>query len=84
MPPTTQRYDELQSSFLSAIRGSQAAVIDGLRVWSDIGQQLTRDLRLPTARIDLADGAPPPYQVPRLSEAGLVLSRAGRTGEVPR
>ena len=55
MPPTTQRYDELQSSFLSAIRGSQAAVIDGLRVWSDIGQQLTRDLRLPTARIDLAD-----------------------------
>jgi hypothetical protein len=55
MPTTTQRYDDVQSSFLSAVRGSQAAVIDGLRVWSDIGQQLTRDLRLPIARIDLAD-----------------------------
>jgi hypothetical protein len=55
MPPTTKRYDDAQSTFLSAIRGSQAAVIDGLRVWSEIGQQLTRDLRLPIARIDLAD-----------------------------
>jgi hypothetical protein len=55
MPTTTQRYDDVQSSFLSAVRGSQAAVIDGLRVWSDIGQQLTRELRLPIARIDLAD-----------------------------
>jgi hypothetical protein len=53
--PTAQRYDHPQSLFLNAIRGSQAAVIDGLRVWSDIGQQLTRDLRLPSARIDLAD-----------------------------
>jgi len=55
MPPTTKRYDDPQSAFLSAVRGSQAAVIDGLRVWSEIGQQLTRDLRLPIARIDLAD-----------------------------
>jgi hypothetical protein len=55
MSPTTKRYDAAQSTFLSAIRGSQAAVIDGLRVWSEIGQQLTRDLRLPIARIDLAD-----------------------------
>jgi hypothetical protein len=55
MPTTTQRYDDVQSSFLHAVRGSQAAVIDGLRVWSDIGQQLTRELRLPIARIDLAD-----------------------------
>jgi hypothetical protein len=53
--PTTQRDNHPQSSFLSAVRESQAAVIDVLRVWSDIGQQLTRDLRLPIARIDLAD-----------------------------
>jgi Rho termination factor, N-terminal domain len=50
--PTTRDYGP-QSSFLSAVRESQAAVIDVLRVWSDIGQQLTRDLRLPVARIDL-------------------------------
>src|SRR4029450_9595703 len=52
--PTTRDYGP-QSPFLSAVRESQAAVIDVLRVWSDIGQQLTRDLRPPIARIDLAD-----------------------------
>jgi Rho termination factor, N-terminal domain len=54
--PTPQRDNDPQSSILSAVREGQAAVIDVLRVWSDIGQQLTRDLRLPIARIDL-DGA---------------------------
>jgi hypothetical protein len=53
MPTTPQRDNDPQSSLLSAIREGQAAVIDVLRVWSDIGQQLTRDLRLPIARIDL-------------------------------
>jgi len=51
----TQRNNHPQSPFLSAVRESQAAVIDVLRVWSDIGQQLTRDLKLPIARIDLTD-----------------------------
>jgi hypothetical protein len=55
MPTTTQPDNDPQSSFLSAIREGQAAVIDVLRTWSDIGQQLTRDLRLPVARIDLDD-----------------------------
>jgi hypothetical protein len=55
MPTTTQRDTDPQNSFLSAVRESQAAVIDVLRVWTDIGQQLTRDLRPPIARIDLAD-----------------------------
>jgi hypothetical protein len=55
MPTTTQRDHDPRSSFLSVVRESQAAVIDVLRVWSDIGQQLTRDLRPPIARIDLAD-----------------------------
>ena len=53
MPTTTRRDDDPRTSFLSAVRESQAAVIDVLRIWSDIGQQLTRDLRLPIARIDL-------------------------------
>src|SRR5215216_4647582 len=52
--PTTRDYSP-QNSFLSAVRESQAAVIDMLRTWSDIGQQLTRDLRLPVARVDLAE-----------------------------
>ena len=55
MPTTSQRDKDLQRSFLNAVRESQAAVLDVLQVWSDIGQRLTRDLRLPIARIDLAD-----------------------------
>jgi hypothetical protein len=52
MPTTTQRDNDPRSSFLSAVREGQAAVIDVIRVWADIGQQLTRDLKLPIARID--------------------------------
>ena len=55
MPTTPQRDNGPQSSFLGVVRESQAAVIDVLRVWSDIGQQLTRDLRLPIARVELAE-----------------------------
>ena len=55
--PTTQPDNAPESSFLSAVRESQAAVIDVLRAWTDIGQQVTRDLRLPVARIDLAPTA---------------------------
>jgi hypothetical protein len=55
MPTTTRRDNDRQNSSLSAVRESQAAGIDVLRVWSDIGERLTRDLRLPIARVDLAD-----------------------------
>ena len=51
--PTTQPDNHPQSSLLSAVRESQAAVIDVIHAWTDITQQLTRDLRLPIARIDL-------------------------------
>jgi Rho termination factor, N-terminal domain len=51
--PTTQPDNDLQSTLLSAVRESQAAVIDVLHAWTDITQQLTRDLRLPVPRIDL-------------------------------
>ena len=78
--PTTQRYDDPQSSFLSAIRVGQAAVIDGLRVWSDIGQRLTRDLRLPIARTDLADAIDRAFDVAEQTLAAqrqLALTLAG-------
>jgi hypothetical protein len=51
----THRDNDPQSSLLSAVRESQAAVLDVIRVWSDIGQQVTRDLQFPIARIDLTD-----------------------------
>jgi hypothetical protein len=51
--PTTQPDNDPQSSLLSAVRESQAAVIDVIHAWTDIAEQLTRDLRLPIARIDL-------------------------------
>jgi hypothetical protein len=63
MPTTTQRDNDPQSSSLSAIREGQAAVIDVLRVWADIGQQLTRDLRLPVARIDLTEAVDRAFDV---------------------
>ena len=63
MPTTTQRDHDPKSSFLSVVRESQAAVIDVLRVWSDIGQQLTRDLRLPVARIDLKEAVDRAFDV---------------------
>jgi hypothetical protein len=51
--PTTQPANDPQSTLLSAVRESQAAVIDVIHAWTDIAQQLTRDLRLPIPRIDL-------------------------------
>jgi hypothetical protein len=51
--PTTQPDNDPQSTLLSAVRESQAAVIDVIQAWTDITQRLTRDLRLPMPRIDL-------------------------------
>ncbi len=55
MPTNSQRDRDPQSQILSAVRESQAAVLDVVRAWADIGQQLTRDLRLPVARFDLSE-----------------------------
>jgi hypothetical protein len=54
VPTTTQLNHDPQNSLLSTVRDSQAAVVDMLRAWTDIGQQLTRNLGLPMARIDVA------------------------------
>ena len=55
MPTSTQRDTDPQSALLSTVRESQAAVIDVLRAWTDITQQLTRNLRLPVAAVDVAE-----------------------------
>jgi hypothetical protein len=52
--PTSQRNNDPRSSFLSAVRESQAAVIDVIRVWSDIGHQLNRRPGLPVTAVDVA------------------------------
>jgi hypothetical protein len=70
--PTTQRTNDPQSPYLSAVREGQAAVIDMLRVWSDIGQRLTGDLRLPIARRDLADAVDRAFD---LAEQALAAQR---------
>jgi hypothetical protein len=54
VPTTTQLNHDPQNSLLSVVRESQAAVVDMLRAWTDISQQLTRNLGLPMASIDLA------------------------------
>jgi hypothetical protein len=52
MPPT-QPDNDPRSTLLTVVRESQAAVIDVIHAWTDITEQLTRDLRLPIPRIDL-------------------------------
>ena len=54
MPTSTKRDIDPQSSFLNVVRESQAAVVDVIRVWTDISQQLTRSLGLPVTGIDVA------------------------------
>ncbi|HET7518258.1 MAG TPA: hypothetical protein VFN05_11285, partial [Actinomycetes bacterium] len=54
MPTSTQRDNDAQRVFLSTVRESQGAVIDVLRAWTDISQQLTRNLRLPLVAVDVA------------------------------
>ena len=78
--PTRQPDNDPQSSLLNAVRESQAAVIDVLQTWTDIAQQLTRDLRLPIARIDLNEAVDRVFDVAEQTLAAqrqLALSVAG-------
>ena len=54
MPTSTPRDNNPQHPILSAVRESQTALIDVVRSWTDITEQLTRRLPLPVAGIDLA------------------------------
>jgi hypothetical protein len=53
--PTETRTDtDPQRYLLSTVRQSQAAVIDSIRTWTTITEQLTRTLRLPVPEVDFA------------------------------
>jgi Rho termination factor-like protein len=78
--PTTHRDNDPQRLFLSAVREGQDAVIDVIRVWSDIGQQLTRSLRLPVATVDVAGAVDRAFDVAEQTLAAqrqLALTLAG-------
>ena len=80
MPTTTQRDNDPQTSLLSAVRESQAAVIDMIHAWTAIAQQLTRDLRLPIARIDLNEAVDRVFDVADqtlAAQRGFALTMAG-------
>jgi Rho termination factor-like protein len=53
--PTETRPDtDPQRYILSTVRQSQAAVIDTIRTWTTITEQLTRTVRLPVPDVDFA------------------------------
>ena len=54
MPTETHTDTDPQRHVLSAVRQSQAAVIDTIRTWTTITEQLTRTLRLPIPDVDVA------------------------------
>ena len=54
MPTTTLRGNDPQTPILSTVRESQTALLDVVRSWTDIAEQLTRHLSLPLAGIDVA------------------------------
>jgi hypothetical protein len=72
VPTSTQRDTDPQSALLSTVRESQAAVIDVLRAWTDITQQLTRNLRLPVAAVDVAGAVDRVFDV---AEQSLAVQR---------
>ena len=63
MPTETPTDTDPQRQLLSTVRQSQAAVIDTIRSWTTVTDQLTRDLRLPIARIDLTDAVDRAFDV---------------------
>ncbi len=54
MPTETPTDTDPQRYLLSTVRQSQAAVIDTVRTWTTITEQLTRTLRLPVPEVDFA------------------------------
>ena len=53
MPTVTHTDTAPQHYLLSTVRQSQAAVIDTIRTWTTITEQLTRTLRLPVPEVDV-------------------------------
>ncbi len=54
MPTETRADTDPQRYLLSTVRQSQAAVIDTIRTWTTVTEQLTRTLRVPVPKVDFA------------------------------
>jgi hypothetical protein len=80
VPTDTRWGNDPQSSFLSAVRESQTAVLDVVRAWTDIGQRLTRSFGLPVAAVDVAGAVDRAFDVAEQALAAqrqLALTLAG-------
>jgi hypothetical protein len=79
--PTETRPDtDPQRYLLSTVRQSQAAVIDTIRTWTTITEQLTRTLRLPLPEVDFAAAVDRVFDVAEQTLAAqrqLALTAAG-------
>jgi Rho termination factor, N-terminal domain len=79
--PTETRTDtDPQRYLLSTVRQSQAAVIDTIRTWTTITEQLTRTLRLPVPDVDFAAAVDRVFDVAEQTLAAqrqLALTAAG-------
>jgi len=54
VPTETRTNTDPQRYLLSTVRQSQAAVLDTIRTWTTITEQLTRSLRVPVPDLDFA------------------------------
>jgi sRNA-binding protein len=54
VPTETHPATDPKNHVLSTVRQGQAAVIDSIRAWTVVTEQLTRTLRVPVPRVDLA------------------------------
>ena len=80
MPTDTPTATDPQRYLLSTVRQSQAAVIDTLRAWTTITEQLTRTLRVPVPDLDFAGAVDRVFDVAEQTLAvqrQLALSLAG-------
>jgi polyhydroxyalkanoate synthesis regulator phasin len=80
VPTETHTVTDPQRYVLSTVRQSQAAVIDTIRTWTTITEQLTRTLRLPVPDIDLAGAVDRAFDVAEQTLAvqrQLALTMAG-------
>ena len=80
MPTETRTDTDPQRYLLSTVRQSQAAVIDTIRTWTTITEQLTRTLRMPVPDLDFAGAVDRVFDVAEQTLAAqrqLALTLAG-------
>jgi hypothetical protein len=80
MPTETPTDTHPQRYLLSTVRQSQAAVIDTIRAWTTITEQLTRTLRMPVPDLDFAGAVDRVFDVAEQTLAAqrqLALTLAG-------